>query len=270
MLTMTLLSLLLGCGEPQTETPPEAPVDAAPEQPVAGEASEATAPKPAGKWVVAPTSIRHSAEDQLISVQADIKAPQGSKGDQPVYVGVTVVTQSGEEIDLMVHTLLPGTKNEGVLFSTSIDGDAQDVLIGVWGTKVEPCEVDRYGCREFGFVLDDSLGSWPEGLYTDGKRRRILPAQVPITVTGSGGAMVAEVLPEALAQDFAMFGSKPVVTVVESGDDEAPEGVVVTYGHPSDELMADDIASLVGSVLELGSAKAVQGDTEAHFSIAIE
>ena len=74
---------------------------------------------------------------------------------------MTVIRETGEEVDLAVSTLFPEGLDVPITISADVGPRVQDIVIGAWSTKIEPCHVDRSGCRDFGFVLDDSLATWP-------------------------------------------------------------------------------------------------------------
>jgi len=262
-----LFLALAACGgapeEPaQPDTTPAAGTEAAP--PAEAASSES--------WAVVPSSIRFDKENTTVFVQAALeRVDDGAARTEPVHVGVTVITTTGEEIDLMVQTLFPGNFDAPVLFSAGVEADVQDVLIGAWGTRVEPCDVDRHGCKAFGFVLDDSLASWPQNLYTDGLRQRIPAGAVVVRVTGEPTAAleVSDAAIKHLEKELAIFGAAALGDVDARGA-VAPSKATVRYAHASDHLMAASLAQATGQRVAVDVTVEL-GDTEgATFLIALE
>jgi hypothetical protein len=181
---LTLLLAACGGAAPDVEPAPT------PEPPVAP-APSAIEPAPAAAvpLAVEPVSITWDAARSSIAVEAKLVGAALATRAEPIYVGVTVVTTEGKEVDLLVSTLFPGSLEQPLLFSTELPNTPRHVLIGAWNTKVEPCAVDRPGCKEFGFVLDDSLASFPARLYTEGMRQRFLPSTYAIGVVGDVSAV---------------------------------------------------------------------------------
>lgn len=211
-------------------------------------------------------SVRFEPDSGTIYVEAKLEPGTLQGRDKPVYLGVTAVTPDGVEIDLMVNELFPAALGEPVVFYAEIGGEVRDLLIGAWDQKIAPCDVDRSGCRQFGFVLDGPLASWPPGLYTEGVRQRIPPASVRLRVEGdaAGAARAAE---KALSESVAPFGS--TVSVV-TGDVPPAAGVVqVRYADDHDLLLARRIAAAIGKTLgvEPEILRAPLG--EDHLAVAI-
>ena len=132
-------------------------------------------PDPRAGIHVEPHAIIWDADEQNLSVDVHLVGKGVATRSAPVHIGVTVITTSGKEVDLLVHTLFPAAMGEKVQFTADLDEAPRYVLIGAWGTRVEPCESERQGCKEFGFVLDDSIAAFPAGLYTQGMRQRFVP-----------------------------------------------------------------------------------------------
>lgn len=215
-------ALFVGCMSTPDAPGPEA---AEPTTTKEAPAPEAEAPK-TDAIHVEPVSIQFDAASKRLAVEAHLTGAGVAMREAPVHVGVTVVTESGTEVDLIVHTLFPGAMEESVLFSTALDETPQQVLIGAWNDRIEPCQSERPGCKEFGFVLDASIASFPAGLYTDGVRQRLIPEDFSITVYGDAGDIAST------AQQYAKpFGAEPKVSVVTLGPDAAdvihPRGVSV-------------------------------------------
>lgn len=230
------LLAMFACGGEAPEGPAPAPVPAPKSVP---EPKPEAAPASASEAVsVQPVSIRFDAETKSIAIEARLLGKALATRKDPVFVGVTVITDDDQEVDLLVHTLFPGNLEESLLFSTEVAHTPKHVLIGAWNTKVEPCKVDRPGCKEFGFVLDNSLASFPMGLYTEGMRQRFVPDGIEIAVQGDTDGVVKA------AGDFAaVFGAKVKVTKAELPQ---PKGV---YARQKDDLgMAASIAKELGGL----------------------
>jgi hypothetical protein len=102
----------------------------------------------------------------------------------PIYVGVTAISESGEELDLAVQTLFPDGLDEPVLMASEVGPGVKWLVVGAWNTKIEPCSVDRAGCRNYGFVLDGSLAVWPPGFYDGAGRQRVLAGNLEVARSG--------------------------------------------------------------------------------------
>ncbi|MEN0068114.1 MAG: hypothetical protein AAGA48_38675 [Myxococcota bacterium] len=194
-------------------------------------------------WSVDPTTIRWSEDGGALLVEVALSGSARIDRTEPAYVGVTVVTEDDKVHDLVVHTVFPtdDPEPETMLFTAELSRSPKYVLIGAWGEKIEPCGVDRPGCRAFGFVLDQSLASFPEGLYTDGVRQRLLPPTYAIGVKGDQAAVVKA------AQPFAnVFGS--TVEVRKAKGPKPGKGVWVR--SKDDLAFANEVAQVLG--LEAG------------------
>ena len=166
-------------------------------------------------WVLKPTSIRH--EGETFFVQASLEYTPGSFGGVPAprpreaYVGVTVIPSTGEEIDLAVTTVFADKLDEPFTLSTDVGPDVRDVIFGVWDRKIEPCDSERSGCKEFGFLLDGPLATWPPTVYIDGTRQRVPPAALDVLVldAGAGPELIArrQSVLDALQAKLGVFGS---------------------------------------------------------------
>ena len=105
------------------------------------------------RWSIAPTSVRYDAEAGTVQIQARTRHVTAvADGEEMVrareaFVGVTVVTTEGEEIDLAVQTLFPGRLSEDLMFLAEVGPGVQDILFGVWDRKIEPCDSTRSGCQ---------------------------------------------------------------------------------------------------------------------------
>lgn len=224
-------------------------------------------------WTLVPATIRH--EGNTAFVQARLGYTAGGYGpvDAPrqdeAFVGCTLVTSTGEEIDLAVTTVFPTDLERPFTLSSEVGPDVRDVIFGVWDRKVEPCDSERMGCKVYGFLLDGSLATWPPTVYEDGTRQRIPPAEVSLVVldggVGSGFAERRQTVVDAVNQQLAVFGSK--VGAVQWGlAPEADTLVVVSHADPHDALIGRQLAGALG-----GSEDRVFAapDAEASFAVTI-
>lgn len=218
-----LTAILVGCGgsptvEPGAPTAPPSPVDAAMAAcmaamcPAGVDATGCAAEKCQVREPHFDLSLeRVRYEDGALFVEVTPTLDVGGAGpiaavrEDPFYVGVTAVTPEGEELDLIVQTLIPGVAAGPVVFSADVEQAIDVVLVGLWDEKIEPCDSARSGCQQFGFVLDGPLASWPPGLYTDGTRQRLLTGEVPMRVVVPLGldARAARPLRGAVAEAMA-------------------------------------------------------------------
>ena len=241
-MTAFLLVSILGCGLTSPADPVGDPADAAAD-PAGDDGAEGAEGEDAA-LTVEPALIRWNTETRTLGVQAQLAGPGVSTREEPVYVGVTVITTSGKVVDLLVHTLFPGALSEDLWFTVELSEDPEQVLIGAWSEKIEPCDVDRPGCKEFGFVLDGSLAAFPPGLYDEGMRQRMLPARFAIGMQGS-----AEPLVKAATAYAEVVGRGIDVGPVPEGASQEP-GVWVA--RPDDLGFAHAVATSVGPALDYG------------------
>lgn len=191
--------------------------------------------------------LRYDAEGGTLYIEAALE-PASLQGRQdPVFMGVTAVTPEGVEIDLMVNELFPASLGEPVVFYAEVGAPIRDVLIGAWDKKLEPCDVDRSGCKQFGFVLDGALASWPPGLYTEGTRQRIPPASFRLRVEGDAARSAAKAAGKAIEPVLTPFGS--AVDLVEGAIEPNPGAVQVRYGDDHDVMLARLVADAVRASL---------------------
>jgi hypothetical protein len=215
-------------------------------------------PKAGGEVVTEPPAVRinalrYEAESATLYVEAALSPGSLQGRDQPVFLGVTAVTPDGHEIDLMVNELFPTALGEPVVFYAEVGAPLRDVLIGAWDKKIEPCDVDRMGCQQFGFVLDGPLASWPPGLYEEGLRQRIPPAAYRVRIEGEGARAAGKAAEKAIGPVLAPFGSS--VEIVAGTIEPNPGAVQVRYGDEHDlmlaRLVADAVRASVGVEPEL-------------------
>ncbi len=209
-------------------------------------------------WVVNPSLLRYDEGVVTMSVQVEHTPGGHGKIDTPrvgdTWLGATVLTSKGEEIDMAVQTVFPDRLDEAFTFSAEVGPDVADVIVGLWGKKIEPCDSTRSGCRIFGFVLDDSLAAWPPATYVEAppRRQRFLPGAM--TVQLSAAAMAPErqaALTDAMATVWASetqrFGTNFAVS--EPAVLPATEGVTtaVVHKHDHDGPLASRVAATLGA-----------------------
>lgn len=215
-------------------------------------------------FAAAPPSVRlekvhFEADGGTLYVEAALEPAALSGRERPVYLGVTAVTPDGVEIDLMVNELFPGALDAPVVFYAEVGSPVQDVLVGAWDTKVQPCEVDRSGCKQFGFVLDGPLASWPPGLYDQGIRQRIPPETVRLRIDGARGdtRKVWRATSRALAAELEPFDAS--LDVSRGADPVAAGSFEVLYAHPHDRYLAERVAAAL-RVVEQRDATVLRAD----------
>ena len=196
-------------------------------------------------------------KEETLFVEASVKYTPAAYGDKPerraspVFVGVTAVTKSGKEIDLAVQTRFEDDIEAPFFLTAEVGSEVQDIIMGLWDHKVEPCDSERMGCKEFGFLLDGSLATWPAKVYVDGRRQRIPPAPVQLKVLSNSPAPeITEKAQATLKQALMVFESEISVELGERADGPAK----VTYGHTGDAIVADQLAAALGLTAELREA----------------
>ena len=210
-------------------------------------------------WALVAERILWDGESQTIHIEARVDHQSEAYGDEevpretPVYVGVTLVTPEGREIDLAVQTRFEDDIDSPFFLSAGQDSQIQNVILGLWDTKIEPCESDRPGCKEFGFLLDGSLASWPPNIYIDGHRQRIPPSEVRLRVENGGLSplVVGELQQLAtirLQKELDLFESKVAVAPVKLSSTPSV-ATVVQCGHDGDVLVAKAVAKEIGDKL---------------------
>jgi hypothetical protein len=184
------------------------------------EACFATAcPERAQDFELVPHKVRWDATEQIFFLEAHVNSSPAGWGDvdvrrmDPIYVGVTLITAEGEEIDLAIATRFTGAFDEPFFISSEVGKPVQDLIVGVWDRKIEPCDSERPGCQQFGFLLDGPMASWPPLFYTTLERQRIPPQTMEILPRSAGAsaadvAAAAETLRSALEQVLAPFGTE--------------------------------------------------------------
>ncbi len=267
MSPLLLASILIGCPGPDTPTPMEAAAISAPEErqcllthcatlqeAQAFEACRAERCAPREPvWALDPQRVNY--RDETIFVQTAVSYQPGGFGDveqvraEMIYVGVTVVTSAGEEIDLAVQTRFPEDIAEPFFLSAEVGPDAESVIMGLWDRKIEPCDSQRDGCQKFGFLLDGWLATWPTKVYVDKRRQRIPPQQVQLQVRNAGlppvvAEQVSQAAAESLRATLAVFEAEVLVAPVQLAATPSTRSLVV-YRHPGDAVVATDVAGAI-------------------------
>lgn len=158
---------------------------------------EARCPERQQTVALVPQKVRFDQAEQLFFLEAHVDYQPAGWGsvdaprEEPLFVGVTLITPEGEELDLAIATRFPGAFDEPFFISSEVGKPIQDLIVGVWDRKIEPCDSERPGCKEFGFLLDGPLASWPPLFYSNLERQRLPPAQLTLAPR-SAGATTAE------------------------------------------------------------------------------
>ncbi|MFT5683115.1 MAG: hypothetical protein ACI8RZ_004042 [Myxococcota bacterium] len=286
--TMSLLiALLVGCDEPAPPVaPPTTSIDLSGEPEsfqtcVAQVCSDALTDADAlavcraepcaareAAWSLSPDTVRYS--DGILSVGVSVDhtpaghGPVDAAAEPEVWLGVTVLTEDGKDIDLAVQTVFLDRLDEPFVFSSEVGDGVQDIIFGLWGERIEPCDVARSGCQMFGFVLDKSLAAWPPLTYIESppRRQRILTEPVTLQVLNAGVPMEPARSSEKLARaslerEVGRFGSSvtvlpmviattmpPATTVYHRNDHDGPiASIVAPDVAPEDVEVGHDPAA---------------------------
>lgn len=228
-------------------------------------------------WAVNPLQVRYSRDSGVLFVEVAVEytavlvdgAPQPHPSE--VWLGVTVLTVSGEDIDLAVQTVFPDQIGEPFTFSADVGGDVQDIIFGLWGERVEPCDIDRSGCRNFGFVLDQSLAAWPVDTYVEQppRRQRILESAPTMLIESAGAPheTLAAARPradQALQAELERFGLTAAPAMLGIAPSALPLGLQVVHRDPRDGPLASTLAATLGS-----SSVALDVEAAADFVVQI-
>jgi hypothetical protein len=221
---------------------------------------EQLCPVTPAQWAVEPTTVSYSRADGILYVDVAVAHTPREVGGESVahteesWLGVTVLTRDGRDIDLAVQTVFPDQIGEPFTFSAEVGGEVQDIIFGLWGTKIDPCDVDRSGCRNFGFVLDDSLAAWPPGTYTEEppRRQRILESTPTVMLQGAGAptATLTAAMPRvqaALQEELARFGIDAPQLSAGLAETALPPGLQVLHRDTHDGPLASALAEALGS-----------------------
>jgi hypothetical protein len=227
---------LVACGSPQTETSSPAAATAKP------------SPEAKASWSVVPKTIRYDEDSKTVFVQVGVTVDnQGlPPREKEAFIGVTLAAVDGEEFDLAIQTVFPDQMDQPLLFSAGVEKPIEEVLVGLWDHKVQPCDSERPGCKTYGFLLDGSLASWPPNLYVDHKRQRILPHQVSFQWVGPEDVRLASQLEVGsfMRTYLEVFGSTLVVEPSKSGapPEGSIDGPVIQFKHAKDQVLAQTLA----------------------------
>ena len=168
--------------------------------------------------------------------------------ESEVWLGVTVLTEDGADIDLAVQTVFPDRINEPFVFTSEVGDGVRDIIFGLWGKRIEPCDVARSGCQMFGFVLDESLAAWPPLTYTESppRRQRILSAPVTLQVINAGAPLHASQKMEtdalaALSTEAGRFDVS-VTGLPLALAEAASDGIIVEHRDDHDGPIASILA----------------------------
>lgn len=206
-------------------------------------------------WAVNPTLLRY--DDGVVTVSVQVEHTPGAYGTHgkphvgDTWLGATVLTSKGEEIDMAVQTVFPDRLGEPFTFSSQVGPDVEVVIVGLWGKKIEPCDSSRSGCQMFGFVLDESLAAWPADTYTASppRRQRFLPAAMTVQVAAPEMSPERrKALTDAMAPVWATeqqrFGTQ--FTLGDWAVADAPTSEVV-YKNVHDGPFAAGLAATLGT-----------------------
>lgn len=223
--------------------------------PDAASCFQAACPAPKAVWRIVPERVGWDPQTFDFFVQTHVSYEPGGWGAEgavrkdPVYVGVTLVTAEGEEIDLAVQTRFPTELEEPFFLATNVGKPVRDVIVGLWDRKIEPCDSTRSGCQAFGFLLDGPLASWPPGYYDDPTwRQRIPPALLTLQPLYAGAPADrvkgdVEQARSALEAALRPFGTRLVVAPVALAPAAGPTRILVSDDHdrPLGRLLAEAV-----------------------------
>ena len=213
--------------------------------------------------------------DGILSVEVAVEHTAAGNGpvqvahEDEVWLGVTVLTDAGKDIDLAVQTVFPDRLNEPFVFSSEVGEGVRDIIFGLWGERIEPCDIARSGCQMFGFVLDQSLAAWPPLTYTESppRRQRILSQPLTLQVVNAGAPQaqaiqLAAAAVSALQVEAERFGvavtmapmtlaaaAVPETTTRHANDHDGP---IATILSPPGATVSHDAEASADFVLTVG------------------
>jgi len=207
-------------------------------------------------WELVPEKVQWDEAEGIFFLEAHVDYTAGGWGEidvvrqEPVFIGVTLITPEDEEIDLAIATRFPGAFGERFFISSEVDRPVRDLIVGVWDRKIEPCDHERMGCQLFGFLLDGRLASWPPDFYETKERQRIPPSSYEV-LPRSGGASVADLdaatqrAVQGLEAMLAPFGSAVKVGAPAVAE-AVPERSTLRYSAPHDIALARMVVEHLG------------------------
>jgi len=227
----------------------------------------------AASWSLSPGPVRYS--DGILSVEVAVEHAAAGNGpaevahEDEVWLGVTVLTDAGKDIDLAVQTVFPDRLDEPFVFSSEVGEGVRDIIFGLWGERVEPCDVARSGCQMFGFVLDQSLAAWPPLTYSESppRRQRILSEPLTLQVINAGAlpaeaSQIAADAVAALQTEAGRFGAEVTLAPMTLAAVAASEtttrhandhdGPVATILSPADAIVSHDESASADFILTVG------------------
>lgn len=228
-------------------------------------------------WALHPERIAY--DGTVAYIETAVEHEPARYGDvvvprtEPVFVGVTLIRDSGEELDLAVQTRFDSNLEAPFFLSADVGPGVTVAILGLWDHKVEPCEVDRPGCREFGFVLDGPLASWPPNFYSDFRSQRIPPQHMEIRVNTAG----APVDQATAARDAGLEAARSLLAPFETTlpaqpvrlAAEAVDTPTLSYGYKGDELLARTVAAAMAESLGADVAITQRPDSAARLEVTL-
>jgi hypothetical protein len=209
--------------------------------------------------------VRYDAQEQLFFLEAHVLHSTATWGqvavprEEPVHVGVTLITPEGEELDLAIATRFPDAIEEPFFISSEVGKPVQDLIVGVWDRKIEPCDSERPGCKEFGFLLDGPMASFPPLFYTNLERQRI-PTTGLVLGLRSAGATAAELSAageaalEILNGTLAPFGVSAELAPLAVAESSGPSQVRAATLHDQ------PLAAMLAGALRSAEAPMARGE----------
>jgi hypothetical protein len=228
----------------------------------------------AESWAVNPTLLRY--DDGVVTVSVQVEHTPGSSGKHTqlhvgdTWLGATVLTSKGEEIDMAVQTVFPDRLGEPFTFSSQVGPDVEVVIVGLWGKKIEPCDSSRSGCQMFGFVLDQSLAAWPVDTYVASppRRQRFLPAEMTVQVAAAAMSperqkALADAMAPVWAAEQQRFGTTFALADWAVADGAASE---VVHKSVHDGPLASRLAATLGAEVTVRHDAAAGADLAVRLS----
>lgn len=186
-------------------------------------------------------------------------ADRGKPKDAPVFVGLTLFKADGTAIDLPARKLTGKARRGPVRIQAKIGRGIVGYIATAWWKQVKPCKVDRPGCKQHGYVLDDPIMAHPWNAY-DGWADEVIFERFP----GGTGKVVVRVLDAGAKQivlDAAAAAAEQVLSEqlelygrpheVVRGEAKNPRQVVeILYKHEHDQQLAAQIMTAMKKQLK--------------------